>query len=139
MSSRSKQKLRNVAATATILVVEGDVLMRMVISDYLRERGYRVIEGAGSEEAQTILQTHNTVNAVLTAVRLSGKLDGFALAQWIRANYSEVDVVLATGPVMAAKKAGVLCEEGPIDQPYHPDQVVKRLTLLLERRRRTQR
>jgi len=113
--------------------------MRMVISDYLRECGYKVIETTGAKEAIAILGAGTKVHAALCAVQLPGDLDGFGLSQWIRANRPDVDVMLASGPKMAAKKAGDLCEEGPLDQPYHPDQVVKRLKLLFEKRRQTQR
>jgi CheY-like chemotaxis protein len=113
--------------------------MRMVICDYLRECGYKAIESTGSKEAIVVLEAGTKVHAALCAVQLPGDLDGFGLAQWIRANRPEVDVLLTTGAKMAAKKAGDLCEDGPLDQPYHPDQVVKRLKILFEKRRRAQR
>jgi hypothetical protein len=34
-----------------------------------------------------------------------------------------------------AEKAGDLCDDGPLEKPYHPQEVVRRINLLLERRR----
>jgi CheY-like chemotaxis protein len=44
------------AGTETVLVVEDEVLIRMVISTYLRDCGYRVIEAANADEAILVLQ-----------------------------------------------------------------------------------
>jgi hypothetical protein len=35
----------------------------------------------------------------------------------------------------AAGKAGDLCDDGPLEKPYHPQEVVRGINLLLERRR----
>jgi len=133
MSSRSK-RVAVQANSETILVVEPDIFVRMVISDYLRECGYKVIEAISSDEAVTVLGTDRKVDAVFSEVKLKGTMDGFALAQWVRANRPQVEVILTTGVKMAAKKAGELCEEGPLDKPYHPQELVQRLKRLFNRR-----
>jgi CheY-like chemotaxis protein len=113
--------------------------MRMVIADYLRECGYRVFEATGSEDAIAILGTDAKVDAIFSEVRLHGKMDGFGLAQWVRANRPQIEIVLTTGVKKTAEKAGDLCEDGPLEKPYNPDQVVRRLRLLFERRHRSRR
>jgi CheY-like chemotaxis protein len=135
MSNRSK-RVSLQANVETILVIEPDVLVRMVITDYLRECGYKVIEAISSDEAMTILGTGRKIDAVFSEVKLQGSMDGFALAQWIRANRPKVEVILTTGPTMAAEKAGELCDDGPLGKPYHPQQVVQRLKILFEKRRK---
>lgn len=133
MSSRSKRASLQ-ANSGTILVVEPDILVRMVISDYLRECGYKVFEAISSDEAVMVLGTDRKVEAVFSEVKLRGNMDGFALAQWVRANRPQVEVILTTGVKMAANKAGELCEEGPLDKPYHPQELVQRLKKLFDRR-----
>ncbi len=119
----------------TVLVVEPDVLVRMVISDYLRECGYKVIEATGAEEAITIISAGRKIDAVFCEVRLQGEMDGFALAQRIRTNHPHMEVILTTGATSTAEKASELCEEGPLEKPYHPQHVVQRLNFLFEKRR----
>jgi hypothetical protein len=42
---------------------------------------------------------------------------------------------LTTGAARAAGKAGELCDDGPLEKPYHTQEVVRRINLLRERRR----
>jgi CheY-like chemotaxis protein len=135
MSKRSRNVTGNAGATGSVMVVEPDVLVRMTITDYLRECGYRVVEAITGEEALGILAAGVQVETVLSAVKLQGALDGFALAQRIRSGFSKVEIILTTGVSMTAKKAGELCEQGPLDKPYHPDLIVERLKLLFQTRR----
>jgi hypothetical protein len=46
-----------------------------------------------------------------------------------------IDVILTSGVAKAAEKAGDLCDEGPLEKPYHPQEVVRRINILRERRR----
>lgn len=39
------------STSTTILVVEPDILVRMVIADYLRDCGYKVVEGVNADES----------------------------------------------------------------------------------------
>ena len=59
----------------TILVVEDDVLVRMPISQYLRDCGYKVIEAANADEAMTVLLHKETViDIVFTDIEMPGTL-----------------------------------------------------------------
>ncbi len=120
---------------STILVVEPDILVRMSIAEFLRECGYRVLEAATAEDVATVLNSEQPVDVVFAEVRLTGGRDGFELARWVRQNHPGVDVVLTSGVAGAADKALDLCEDGPLPKPYHPQEVVRRINLLIERRR----
>jgi CheY-like chemotaxis protein len=112
----------------TVLVVEGDVMARLGLAEYLRHCGYRVIEAASGAEAITLLSATPNIDiaVVLSAVELDERMDGFSLARWVRASRPGVEVALAGSIVKAAKKAGDLCEEGThLRKPYEPEQVVE--------------
>ena len=80
----------------TILLVEGDVLVRMPISQYLRDCGYKVIEAANAEEAMTVLShKETTIDIVFTDIEMPGAVDGFGLAQWVRQHRPGLEVLLA--------------------------------------------
>ena len=125
----------NDATPSTILVVEPDILVRMVIASYLRGCGYKVLEAVSAADVIAVLGSGQKVNVVFSEIRLRGKVNGFGLARWVREHYSDVDVILTTGPAGAADKAGDLCEDGPLEKPYEPPEVVRRINLLRERRR----
>ena len=120
-----------------VLVVEDEILIRMVISEYLRHCGYRVIEAASGDEAVVVLQQQDiVVDVVLSDTEMPGATDGFALAKWVRANKSDVEMILVGSPARAADAAGKLCEAGPtFAKPYEPHVVVDRIKRLLAQRR----
>jgi DNA-binding response OmpR family regulator len=123
----------------TILVIQPDILVRMVVADYLRVCGYRVIEGIAADDAVAFLKARHKVDVILCEVALRGNLDGFGLARWVRERYQDVDVILTAGTRGAAAKAKGLCIEGPLEQPYHPQEIVRRINLLIDRRRNLER
>ena len=128
-----------VATAETVLVVEDDVLVRLVIAGYLRDCGYRVIEAVNAAEAIAMLsQPDSRVAVVFTDVEMPGDMDGFGLAQWVRREKPGVEVVLAGTPARAAAAAGDLCEEGPgLSKPYDSKLVLERIRRLLAARRRS--
>jgi CheY-like chemotaxis protein len=122
----------------TVLLVDHEVLVRLVIDDYLRECGYRVIEADRAEEALLVLQQPDIrVDVLLSDVELPGQMDGFGLAKWTRENRRDVAVLLAGSTTRAADAAGELCDEGPLlRRPYEPQVVVDRIKRLLASGRR---
>lgn len=138
MSETTVKPFKGEPRSNTIIVVEPDVLARMVLAEYLRECGYRVVECGNAEDVLIILSTGRRIDVVLSDTTLAGGLDGFALARQIHAAHPTVDVVLTSGPAQAAGKAADLCDEGPLEKPYHPKDVVRRINQLRERRRHAQ-
>ena len=119
----------------TVMVIEADILVRMTISERLRDCGYRVIEGVGAEDVWSVLNTHTPLHIVLVNARLPGSANGFELASQLRQTCPGVDVILTSGVADAAEKSMQLCEQGPVKTPYRPQDVIRRIHLLLERRR----
>ena len=122
------------ASQPTILVVEDEVLIRMAVSDYLRECGFHVIEAGSGDEAVEVLKADTAVDIVFSDVNMPGSLDGFGLAQWIRRERPRLKVILTSGISRKAKEAGDLCEDGPfIDKPYHHRDLERHIRQLLAR------
>lgn len=123
---------------STVLVVEDEVLIRLVIADYLRECGYRVHEAVNAEEAVSILQSPEvSVDVVFSDVEMPGAMDGFGLARWIRTNKPGTEVILTSGVERSADIAATLCEAGPLlRKPYPSKDVVDRIKQLTAKARR---
>jgi CheY-like chemotaxis protein len=85
------------ASKATVLVVEDEVLVRMFMSDLLRDEGYTVIEAINADEALAILRTPVKLDLVLTDLRMRGSMDGAGLVRVVRAEFPFVKVVMAAG------------------------------------------
>jgi len=108
----------------------------MVISEYLRDCGYKVIEAANADEAVLVLQQLELrIDVVFTDVEMPGSMDGFGLSQWVRANRQGIDVVLVGNPARATEAAADLCESGPrLSKPYEPQVALDRIRRLLATR-----
>jgi CheY-like chemotaxis protein len=125
------------AASETILIVEDEVLIRLVISGYLGDCGYKVIEAANGDEALLVLQQDVKIDIVFSDVEMPGSLDGFGLSRWVRQHRPGLEVVLAGNPARAADAAAALCESGPtLSKPYEAQVVVDRIRRLLAERAR---
>ena len=116
-----------------LIVIDGDVLVRHVISDYLRMCGYIVIEAATTDEAAVVLDdTTVEVSAALCDAVAPGSRSAFQLRAWALQRRPEVQVILAGSVQTVANKAAELCEDGPhLRRPYDPQSVVdyiKRIT-----------
>ena len=80
----------------TILIVEDETLIRMTVSDYLQDNGFKTLEAAHGDEAKEILRA-TAVGLVLTDIRMAGAYDGIDLAKWVDENRPGVPVVLLSG------------------------------------------
>ncbi|WP_457092160.1 response regulator [Microvirga sp. P5_D2] len=122
----------------TILVVEDEVLIRLVIADYLRGCGYRIYEAVNAAEAIEILQSREVpIDIVFSDVEMPGTTDGFELARWIRAHKPGVQVLLTSSIERSADIAASLCEEGPLlRKPYPTQAVVDQIKQLIARAER---
>jgi CheY-like chemotaxis protein len=121
----------------TILVVDSEVLIRLVIAQYLRECGFKVVEAVSGDEAMQILQSADVaVDIVLSDATVQGTMDGFGLARWVRQNKPDIGVILVASPNAAADAAADLCESGPLlSRPYEPQIVIERIRRLLAGRK----
>lgn len=80
----------------TVLIVEDEILIRMLLADTLLDEGYYVIEAANVLEAVAILGQRK-IDAVVTDVDMPGGLSGFDLARMISDTRMNVPVIIASG------------------------------------------
>jgi DNA-binding NtrC family response regulator len=121
----------------TVLVVESDVLVRMAISQYLRDCDLKVIEAANADEAVIVLQEPDlAVDVILSNAQMPGPISGFGLSHWVKDHRSDIPVILVGTANGAAKAAEELCEAGPIQtKPYDSQRLVSRIRQLLAERK----
>ena len=76
-----------------VLIVENDVLLRLVTASNLRDAGFEVIEAANPAEALRILD-RIPVDVLFSDIDMPGNLDGLALAQWVHRSQADTRIVL---------------------------------------------
>jgi CheY-like chemotaxis protein len=113
----------------SVLVIDGDVIVRHAISDYLRRCGYVVIEASSTDEAVSVLSDPSLfIDAILCDAEAPGALNPFQFRLWAaqQQHRKGVEIALAGNIEAAAHKAAELCENGPhLARPYDPQSVVQ--------------
>ena len=103
-----------------ILVVDDEALIRLSLSDYLQDHGFKVLEASTGDEALAIMAAPDfNVDLVFTDVMMPGLTDGFALAKWIGENQPAIPVIVTSGDeqkAAAAKDLGATFQFVP--KPY---------------------
>ncbi|WP_341989162.1 response regulator [Azorhizobium sp. AG788] len=110
-----------VAEPRTVLLVEDEALLRMLMAELLRGAGLRVIEAATADEAVAVLDAGLHLDMVFTDVRMPGRMDGVGLALTVRRDRPEVAVLVTSGDL-----APDIARQMPafIPKPYDLDAVV---------------
>ena len=116
------------AAPSTILVVEDDAIVRMLIVDVLEELEYQVLEAADAEEALKIVQdTDQTIDLMMTDVGLPD-MDGKQLATRVRGLRPALPILFASG---YAENIDVPAGMQVIGKPFSIDQLRDKVKSML--------
>lgn len=113
---------------ATVLVVEDEVLIRLMIADALRAQGISVIEASNGDEAMRVLQSELPIQLVITDVRMANESDGLALAHAARAARPGLKLIVASS-LHPGELAGLA--DAVFSKPYHLSAIVDRVKSLL--------
>jgi CheY-like chemotaxis protein len=107
-----------------VLVVEDELLIRLVIADALRDEGYEVVEAFNGDEAVDILKADASFDVVVSDVRMPGSIDGLALLDFVRLNHAAMPVILASGHLAPADALARGAAEF-LSKPYTMSQALK--------------
>jgi len=84
-------------ARPTVLFVEDEDLLRLVIGDELRDAGFDVVEVSNGRGAIEVLRHGPPVDLLFTDIRMPGELDGWDVAEQARDLRPDIPVIYATG------------------------------------------
>ena len=118
------------ARLLVVLVVEDEILIRMLLSEALRQEGYAVIEAANADEAVLVLHAAPTPDVLVTDVRMPGSVDGFQLAAFVRRTRPELKVIITSGH--AGPDGALGLADAFLPKPYELGAIVGRIRTLTE-------
>lgn len=118
-------------AIETILIVEDEVLVRLMIAEELRDVGFQVIEAAHADEALTILAHRTDVAIVISDIRMPGSMDGLSLARKVRLEYPTIYIVLTSGHLRAVASEDY---DAFFSKPYESKKVVEHIKAALDKK-----
>lgn len=80
-----------------VLVVEDEILVRMIAVDVLADAGYRVIEAESADAALPIIDSRDDIRIIVTDVRMPGRMDGLELARHVASQRDDVVILVTSG------------------------------------------
>ncbi|PVE22395.1 response regulator [Microvirga sp. KLBC 81] len=107
-----------------VLVVEDEPLVRMFLTDFLDEAGFKVFEAVSADEALALLQARPDIQAVVTDIEMPGSMNGLELAKLIQERWPGAGVVLSSGRERPGSDD--LSERVAfVSKPYLPETVIR--------------
>jgi CheY-like chemotaxis protein len=112
-------------SSPTVLVVEDEVLIRMAVSQALRERGLAVIEACSAAEAMDVIHSGFVPDALFTDIRMPGTVDGLQLAALLESYFPTMPVFISSAYVRREDiRLGINFMPKPVD-PYIAARVIE--------------
>ena len=118
----------------TILVVEDDATVRMILSDVLEELGYNVLLASDARPAIPILQSDRRIDLMVSDVMLP-HINGRKLAEIARASRPDLKVLFVTGYAENATFRGDFLDAGMdmLTKPFALDALGAKVRAMIER------
>jgi PAS domain S-box-containing protein len=118
----------------TVLIVDDEPTVRMLVLDVLEELGYRSIEAADSIEGLKVLESDERIDLLITDVGLPGGLNGRQMADAARRSRPGLKVMFITGYAENAVLSHGHLEAGMhvLTKPFPINQLVTKITELLK-------
>ncbi|QGH65804.1 PAS domain-containing protein [Xanthomonas oryzae pv. oryzicola] len=127
---------RSASHSCTVLLVEDETAIRVLISEVLTEAGYRVIETAEGSAAVERLRSQEHIDVLVTDVGLTGSLNGRQVADAGRQSRPALPVLFVTGYAASAAVGAGQLDDGMevLTKPFQAVELERRVAQLLERR-----
>jgi DNA-binding NtrC family response regulator len=118
--------------SATILIVEDEVLIRVCLADFLQDKGFKVLEAGTADDAVEIIEKADSgVDLVFSDVMMPGKLNGFGLAQWVHAIHPHLPIILTSGHAQSVADSVKRCGTAAMPKPYDLEHVADEIRKLV--------
>jgi DNA-binding NtrC family response regulator len=82
---------------AVVLVVEDDMMLRMLAVDMVTDAGYTPLEALDAAEAFVILESRTDIALMCTDIQMPGKMDGVGLAHAVHERWPKIKIIVVSG------------------------------------------
>ena len=80
-----------------VLVVEDDLLLRLLAVGIVEDAGLAAVEAANADEAIVILERRVDIALIFTDVDMPGTMDGLKLAHAVRRRWPPIKIIIVSG------------------------------------------
>ncbi|MDR6624520.1 response regulator [Caulobacter segnis] len=124
MASETEEATGEASVRRVVLVVEDEVLVRMLACDILDDAGYHPLEAVDAREALALLEARPDIALMFTDVDMPGEINGLGLARLAALRWPELPIVATSGA------AGVQAIDLPpngrfLQKPYSPSILIE--------------
>lgn len=128
-----QQAVPRAAHGETVLIVDDEVLIRMVVVEVLQEAGYSVIQAGDGASALKVVEAGTRIDLLVTDVGLPGGMNGRQLADAAREKRPGLKVLFITGYAVRSVIGDAPLENGMylLTKPFSLDALGERIAAVL--------
>ena len=128
------EAMAHAGAGETVLIVDDEPTVRMLITEVLEELGYAAIEAADSVSGMKVLNSDVRIDLLITDVGLPGGLNGRQMADAARGKRPGLKVLFITGYAENAAIGNGHLQPGMhvLAKPFAMDKLAARIKLIIE-------
>lgn len=117
----------------TVLIVDDEATIRMLLSEGLADDGYRLLEAGDGREGLAILNSGRTIDLLITDVGLPGGMNGRQLADAARVGRPGLKVLFITGYAETSVLSGGDLDPGMhiLTKPFELKVLARRIDAIL--------
>jgi CheY-like chemotaxis protein len=82
---------------AVVLVVEDEMMLRLLAVDIVEDAGYTPLEATDAAEAVAILESRSDVVLMCTDIQMPGEMDGMGLAHVVHERWPTIEIIVVSG------------------------------------------
>jgi CheY-like chemotaxis protein len=113
-----------------VLIVEDEMLLRLIGSDTLAEAGFEVLEADNADAALLLLAQDRDVQLLFTDIRMPGSMDGLELARIVHERWPTIKILLTSGDTWPTRDA--IPDDGRfIAKPYRLSNLQQEISALM--------
>jgi DNA-binding response OmpR family regulator len=120
--------LQHSKTNETLMIVEDEALVAMILRDVLQEKGHRVLNLTDRQDEALAVAKAEKPHLALVNIRLAGGDDGIELSEHLKA--LGIPVLLISGQVSRARSAKTVAI-GSMPKPYDAAEMVLAVAYLL--------
>jgi DNA-binding response OmpR family regulator len=107
----------------TILIVEDEFLIRMMLAETLVDEGFDVAEAGTATDGIALMQRNAGIVLLITDLTLPGSMDGMGLAQWVRRFRPDLPIIYVTGRPDSITRDMLRPRDVVVAKPYLPSEI----------------
>jgi CheY-like chemotaxis protein len=116
-----------------VLLVEDELIIRLVAAEVLHDEGFEVIEAADGAQAVRLIDGPDGFDLLLTDVQMPGPIDGIQVAIHARKRHPKIPVVVVSAqPINARRLDGLGPRKIFVSKPYELQALVATLWSMLK-------